>query len=196
MQLTVPIGRKRMADIVIETTRLVLRRIEEGDAAEHYRLLNTPPMMEHLGGQLELHEIEAKHAKAMASFARDGFGFMLVVEKATGELVGNCGMKRVDHPNAPNQGDFEIGWVVRDDRWRRGYAAEAVRAIMEWGFTTHQAPHVVALTADRNEPSWRLMEKLGMQRREDLDFDDPAYPPQDNPTIQYALTRAQWEKTQ
>lgn len=184
-----------MADIVIETDRLVLRRIEEGDAAEHYRVLNTPAMMEHLGGQLELHEIEAKHAKAMASFAREGFGFMLLVEKATGELVGNCGLKRVDHPNARNRDDFEIGWVIRDDRWRRGYAAEAMRAVVEWAFATHQAPHLVALTSQRNEPSWRLMEKLGMQRRRDLDFADPAYPAQDNPTIQYLLTRNQWENT-
>lgn len=183
-----------MADIVIETGRLVLRRIGEGDAAAHFDLLNTPAMMEHLGGPLELHEIEAKHAKAMASFAREGFGFMLVVEKATGELVGHCGLKRVDHAHARNIGDFEIGWLIRDDRWRRGYASEAMRAVMDWAFRTHQAPHLVALTAQRNVPSWRLMEKLGMQRRPDLDFDDPAFPPQDNPTILYSITREQWEQ--
>ena len=185
-----------MADIVIETERLVLRRIEEGDAALQHEVLNTPTVMEHLGGVKELHEIEAKHAKSIAWFARHGFGFMMMIEKETGDLVGHAGMKRVDNQNAPNQGDYEIGWLVREDRWRRGYAMEAMRAVVDWAFTRHDAPHLVALTCARNEPSWRLMEKLGMERRKDLDFDDPSFDPRDNPTIQYAITREQWQEQQ
>lgn len=182
-----------MADIVLETERLVLRRIDEGDAALQYRLLNTPAVMEHLGGVKELHEIEAKHAKSMAWFAQHGFGFMMLIEKRTGELVGHAGVKRVDSERAPNPGDFEIGWLVREDRWRHGYASEAMRAVIEWAFTTLGAPHLVALTSKANVPSWRFMEKLGMRRREDLDFEDPAFPPEENPTIQYSITRAQWD---
>ena len=55
-----------MADIVVETERLVLRTIEDGDAELQDRLLNTPAVMARLGGSKELHEIEAKHAKARA----------------------------------------------------------------------------------------------------------------------------------
>lgn len=188
-----------MPDIVIETERLVLRTIDEGDANLQYDLLNTPAVMEHLGGTKELHEIEAKHAKSQASFAREGFGFMMMIEKAQGgfsggELVGHAGMKRVDNPHAPNQGDHEIGWLVREDRWRHGYADEAMRAVIDWAFTTIGVPHLVALTSDRNVPSWRFMEKLGMERCKDLDFIDPGFDPRDNPTIQYSLTKAQWEK--
>ena len=40
------------------------------------------------------------------------------------------------------------------------------------------------------------MEKLGMERREDLDFSDPSFAPKDNPVIQYSITREQWEATQ
>ena len=185
-----------MADIVLETERLILRKIGEGDAELQYRVLNTPAVMEHLGGPKEMHEIEAKHARTMAWFARDGFGFMMMIEKDTGEMVGHAGLKKVDNPLAPNVGDYEIGWLVREDRWRRGYAGEAMRAVIDWAFTRHDASHLVALTSGSNEPSWRLMEKLGMVRREDLDFSDPDYPPEDNPTIQYALTREQWENTQ
>ena len=182
-----------MPDIVLETDRLVLRTIGEDDAEMQFRLLNTPTVMEHLGGVKELHEIEAKHARTMASFARNGFGFMMMIEKISGELVGHVGLKTVDNPHAANQGDFEIGWLVREDRWRSGYAAEAMHAVIDWAFTRHNAEHLVALTSFANEPSWRFMEKLGMVRREDLDFSDPAFPPQDNPTIQYSLTRKQWE---
>ena len=183
-----------MPDIIIETQRLVLRTIEESDALPFYELLNTSAVMHHLGGPLELHEIEAKLAKAMASFAREGFGFMLMIEKASGELVGHAGMKRVDAPTAPNIGDHEIGWIVREDRWRLGYASEAMLAVIDWAFTRFEAPHLVAITNKTNVPSWRLMEKLGMTRRLDLDFDDPVYPTEANPAIQYAVTREDWEK--
>ena len=182
-----------MADLVLETARLVLRQIEEGDAELQMRLLNTPQVMDHLGGTTELPEIEAKHAKSMASFAREGFGFMMMIEKASGDLVGHCGLKRVDHPLAPNQGDFEIGWLVRQDRWRRGYAGEAIRAVVDWAFTRHGAARIVALTCARNQPSWRLMEKIGMERDRALDFVDPDFPPEDSPTIQYVLTPENWE---
>ena len=185
-----------MTDIIAETDRLILRTIEEGDAARQDRLLNTPAVMARLGGVKELHEIEAKHAKAMAMYAREGFSFLFMVEKASGEMVGHCGIKRVDNPLAPNVGDHEIGWLVREDRWRRGYAEEAMRAILDWAFTRIQAPHVVALTSEANAGSWKLMQKLGMVRREDLDFADPAFPAEDNPTIQYSLTQEQWESSQ
>lgn len=186
-------GLRGVPDITAETPRLILRTIGEADAAEQHRLLNTPAVMAHLGGPKELHEIEAKHAKAMASQAQEGFSFLMMVERGTGELVGHCGIKRVDNALAPNVGDHEIGWLVREDRWRRGLAAEAMRAVLRWAFTRIGAPHVVALTSQANVPSWKLMEKLGMTRRPDLDFEDPAYSPKDNPTIQYSLTRAQWE---
>ena len=182
-----------MPAIIIETERLVLRTIDENDALPFHRHLNTPAVMQHLGGPLELHEIEAKHAKSMASFAQAGFGFMLMIEKTSGELVGHAGMKRVDAPNAPNIGDHEIGWLVREDRWRKGYAREAMRAVINWAFARFDAPHLVAITSKANEPSWRLMEKLGMARRHELDFDDPRYSTTENPAIQYSLSKDQWE---
>ncbi|MEE4201192.1 GNAT family N-acetyltransferase [Erythrobacter sp.] len=182
-----------MGDIVLETERLVLRKVTEGDAALQHRVLNTPAVMQHLGGVKELHEIEAKHAKTLALQARNGFGFMMMIEKASGDLVGHAGMKRVDNEHAPNIGDYEIGWLLREDRWRRGYAYEAMRAVIDWAFGPVGAPHVVALTSEANIGSWKLMEKLGMQRRTDLDFEDPAFPSEDNPVIQYSLTPDQWE---
>ena len=86
-----------MADIVAETERLILRTIDDGDAVEQDRLLNTPTVMARLGGVKELHEIEAKHAKSRALYAQEGFSFLFMIEKATGEMVGHCGIKRVDN---------------------------------------------------------------------------------------------------
>ncbi|MFL0672371.1 MAG: GNAT family N-acetyltransferase [Erythrobacter sp.] len=181
-----------MAEVVLETARLVLRQIGADDLDAHMRLLNTPAVMEHLGGVQPREVIAAKHAAAREGFVREGFGFMLMIERASGEIVGHCGLRRVAHPLAPNPNDHEIGWIVREDRWRRGYAHEAMRAVVDWGFAAVGAPLLVALTCAANTGSWRLMEKLGMERRRDLDFHDPAMPASGNPVIQYAITASRW----
>lgn len=185
-----------MPDIVLETKRLLLRTAAQGDIEAFDTHLNTPEMRKHLGGPQDLHEIERYEAESKASFAKHGYGWMAMVEKATGEFVGQCGLKRVDAKGASIQGGFEIGWMVREDRWRRGYAREAVAALVDWAFTRHQAPHLVALTSHANAPSWHLMEAIGMERRANLDFVDPDYPPEENPTKVYALDRETWEKQQ
>jgi RimJ/RimL family protein N-acetyltransferase len=177
---------------VLVTPRLVLRQIGEDDLDPHMALLNTPAVMQHLGGVQPREVIAAKHAAARAGFAREGFGFMLMIEQASGEIVGHCGLRRVAHPLAPNPADHEIGWIVREDRWRRGYAHEAMRAVVDWGFAAIGAPQLVALTCEANIGSWRLMEKLGMERRRDLDFHDPDAPTSGNPVIQYAITARRW----
>ncbi|MBH1942861.1 GNAT family N-acetyltransferase [Erythrobacter sp. YJ-T3-07] len=182
-----------MAESILETERLRLRRIEPGDAQLQFRLLNTPAVMHHLGGPLSVEAIEQKHSKSMDLHEHEGFSFLFLIERDTDEFVGHCGLKRVDAEGARNPGDFEIGWLIREDRWRRGYAIEAVRAVLRWAFVDHDAPHVVALTSHANEPSWRLMERLGMERREDLDFENPRFPPEDNPTILYSLGREAWD---
>jgi RimJ/RimL family protein N-acetyltransferase len=178
-----------MTQAVLTTERLVLRQIGEGDLDPHMTLLNTPAVMQHLGGVQPRAVIAAKHAASRAGFAAEGYGFMIMEERATGEMVGHCGLRRVAHPLAPNPHDFEIGWLVREDRWRRGYAHEAMRAVVDWGFGSFHAPQIVALTLASNVGSWRLMEKLGMTRREDLDFPDPDG---GETNIQYAITRDQW----
>lgn len=182
-----------MADLVLSTRRLELRTIGEDDLDAHLLHLNSATVMAQLGGPRTRSEIIEKHRIARESFAREGFGFMFGYEKDTGELVAHCGMKRVTNPLAPNVGDYEIGWLVREDRWRMGYAYEAMEGVIDWAFETHRAPYLVALTSQSNIASWKLMEKFGMQRARELDFSDPAFSPQNNPTIQYRLTARDWE---
>ena len=72
---------------ILETERLLLRPIGPGDAELQFRTLNTPTIMGHLGGPLTLEAIAEKHAKSSDLFAREGFSFLFVIERETGELV-------------------------------------------------------------------------------------------------------------
>lgn len=181
-----------VTDIVLTTERLVLRRIREDDLDPHMALLNTPAVMRHLGGAQPRAVIAAKHAASRASFAAEGFGFMIMEERASGEMVGHCGLRRVAHPLAPDPRDHEIGWVVREDRWRRGYAHEAMCAVLDWGFAVHGAPHIIAITVQDNVASWRLMERLGMARRPELDFPETLTKPLVKHNIVFAITDKFW----
>ncbi|MEE9435011.1 MAG: GNAT family N-acetyltransferase [Sphingorhabdus sp.] len=180
-----------MADIIIETERLILRTQAAADFDIYMQHINTPAVRRYLGGVEEAHEAEAAFARSAANQAREGFSFWFAALKETGTLIGICGLKRIDADAAPAEikGDFEIGWILREDCWGKGYASEAAAASLNHAFARLSAPHVTALTSESNAASWRMMEKLGMERRRDLEFDDSAFPPEDNPTIVYRIDR-------
>ncbi|CAN5205355.1 hypothetical protein BH24PSE1_BH24PSE1_09140 [soil metagenome] len=107
-------------------------------------------------------------------------------------MLGFCGLKRVNSPGGEAlHGDFEIGWRLREDSWGQGFAKEAAIASLDLAFGRFGAPHVVALTVKGNESSQGLMKRLGMTRRQDLDFDDPRYP-EINPCIVYRIEAGEW----
>ena len=81
---------------------------------------------------------------------------------------------------------------MRQDSWGQGYATEAARAVLALVFGRFGQPVVASQTSEANRGSWRVMGRLGMERAEALDYDDPAYPPEENPTKVYRLTREAW----
>lgn len=179
-------------DIVTTTERLILRGWREGDRANFVRHLNTPVVMRWLGG-VQDEETATAAFDRIDGFQRDfGYTFWIVERRSDGELLGFCGLKRVNADNTPMTGQHEIGWRLREDGWGQGFAREAATATLDLAFTRFAAPHVVALTVDGNRASWTLMERLGMTRRADLDFDDPRYSGDLNPTIVYRIDREQW----
>jgi RimJ/RimL family protein N-acetyltransferase len=178
--------------IVATTERLVLRDWCEDDADRFYAVMNHEPVMRWLGGVQTPEEWRAAYDR-IVGFTRDfGHTLWIVERKADGELLGFCGLKRVNAPGASCPGDFEIGWRLREDAWGQGYAKEAAIASLDLAFTRFAAPHVVALTVAGNRGSWGLMERLGMTRRPDLDYVDPRFGPELNPTIVYSIAADEW----
>jgi RimJ/RimL family protein N-acetyltransferase len=181
-----------MAEIVAETARLVLRREAPGDLATWFEHMNTPEVTRRIGGV----QSPAKVAEAFAKMAAvdPPLTFLFVELKRDGTLLGKCGLAPIETAAAPAElrGQVQIGWTLRADHWGRGYAREAAEAMIALAFGPAGLPTVFAQTSDSNGPSWRLMERLGMRRFAELDYPDPDYPAEDNPTIVYRLDIADW----
>ena len=181
-----------MAETIAETERLLLRNWDAADLNEFMRHTNTEAVMRWLGGVWPREKHEAAFGR-IKTYERDyGHTFWIVERKADGALLGFCGLKRVNNQGAPNPGDFEVGWRLREDAWGQGYAKEAAIASLDLAFHQFGAPYVVALTVRQNEASQGLMKRLGMTRRQDLDFDDPRFGPEMNPTIVYRIEKSEW----
>ena len=181
-----------MTLVVAETDRIRLRDWGDGDADSFYAIMNTPPVMRHLGGVQDPADWEAA-ASRIQGFQQDfGHTFWLVERKVDGQLLGFCGLKRVNAPGTDLTGQFEIGWRLRESAWGQGYAKEAAIASLDLAFGRFAAPHVIALTVPMNVESQGLMKRLGMTRREDLDFVDPRFGPELNPSIVYRIEAADW----
>lgn len=184
-----------MAEAIAETGRLILRTWNREDGAEFVRHLNTPAVMRWLGGvQDDDHYADA--FERLDGYQRDfGHTFWVVERRQDSALLGFCGLKRVNAPGAGSiGGDFEIGWRLREDTWGQGFAKEAAIASLDLAFDRFAAPHVIALTVPGNAASAGLMKRLGMGRREELDFIDTRYahPGELNPTIVFSIHAADW----
>lgn len=183
-----------MSKVVVETDRLILREWGESDSDRFYAVMNTPVVMRWLGGMQDRAAWDAAAARLLG-YQRDfGFTFWLVERKSDGELLGFCGLKRANAPGAIFQGEVEIGWRLREDAHGQGYAKEAAVASLDLAFGRFHAPHVVAVTALGNLPSQGLMKRLGMTRREDLDFIDERFPAgsEVNPQMVYRIDAGDW----
>lgn len=181
-----------MGDFRHETARLVLRDWREDDWAEFWRVTNTPSVMRWLGGVLDEAGKAASRVR-LESYQRDhGHTFWVVERREDGALLGFCGLKRSNEPGGP-QGMMEVGWRLREDAHGQGYAREAATASLDLAFTRFGADEVIALTVQGNAPSWGLMLRLGMERREDLDFASPDFDPENPVIIAYSIARETWK---
>jgi RimJ/RimL family protein N-acetyltransferase len=103
---------------------------------------------------------------------RHGFCLWAVEHKETGALIGSIGFNVPDYP-LPFSPCVEVGWNLAVDHWGRGYAQEGARAALPLGFESLNVAEIVAFAAAINHRSRRVMQKIGMVRDADGDFDHP-----------------------
>jgi RimJ/RimL family protein N-acetyltransferase len=182
-----------MSEVLAETARLRLRDWTAEDEQRFYQIMNTPAVMEHLGGVQTPDEWHAAFTR-ITGFSRDfGHTFWIVEDRETRDILGFCGLKRVNSPGAGDlAGTPEIGWRLRESAWGTGIAKEAALASLDLAFGRFAYDRVIAMTIPPNRDSWGLMERLGMSRRDDLDFNDERFGPEVNPQIIYEMNAEEW----
>lgn len=180
-------------DTVIETDRLTLRKWRDADRAAMHAMGRDPEVMRWLGELQSREESDAGIDRCIACGEQHGHCFWVLERKEDGAFLGFCGIKRVkDDGIEPDPGTPEIGWRLRRDAWGHGYAKEAAIASLDYAFDRLGVDFVTAFTVPGNTASWGLMERLGMTRREVLDYWNPDWSPQLGKGIVYRITPDEW----
>ena len=156
----------------IETDRLILRPWEPRDLDAFAALNADPEVMRFFPAPFTRAESAAYMERALARFVEVKMSFLAAEEAASGDLVGVVGMAPVK-PEMPSAPSVEIGWRLARAHWGKGYASEAARGWLAYGFGTLALPEIVAFTYRGNAPSRRVMERLGMSRDPADDFEHP-----------------------
>lgn len=160
----------------LATARLTLRPWQPSDREGLWRMQSDPRAMEFLMPVLDRTASDAVADRAEAHFARHGFGLWVVEAPGVTDFAGYCGLVHVPYAEHFTPA-VEIGWRFDPAFWGRGYATEAARAALDFGFATLGLEEIVAITVPANLRSRAVMERLGMVRDEGGDFDLPSTPP-------------------
>lgn len=142
--------------MLIETDRLLLRRIRRDDLDELVAIHAEPEVTRFWGPCDRLKVIEWMRLD-QREWRERGHGRLAIVERATGRFLGRTGLKYFAQFR-----ETEIGWLLRPDVWGHGFATEAARACVGWGFGNLDLPYVTAMIGPDNLRSIRVAERLGM----------------------------------
>ncbi len=162
----------RMEAPSLRTERLVLRPWRRSDLAPFAAMNADPRVMEFYPQTLTWQESDAMAGRIQAHLDEVGFGLWAVEAPGTADFVGFVGLS-VPRWEAAFTPCVEVGWRLGAEHWGRGYAIEAARAAVTHGFEGVGLKEIVSFTVPMNLRSRSVMERLGMTRRAEDDFDHP-----------------------
>jgi RimJ/RimL family protein N-acetyltransferase len=159
----------------LTTPRLLLRPWRDEDLEPFARLNADERATQHLLHRLNREQSDAMVARIGAHFEREGFGLWAVEAPGVAPFIGAVGLM-VPGFSAAFTPCVEIGWRLAPEFWGRGFASEAARAALTFGFETARLNEVVSFTVPANTRSQAVMQRLGMMRSPVDDFDHPLVP--------------------
>jgi RimJ/RimL family protein N-acetyltransferase len=161
----------------LETPRLILRPWQESDREPFAALNADPAVMRYFVAPMTRQECDEAIDRYLLKIATEGFGFLAVELRATGEFAGLIGIQTIrDQISTLPPGTVEIGWRLTQRMQGQGLTTEGAKAVLDFAFTQLHLPQVIAFTIPINAPSRRVMEKLGMTERPELSFLHPRIP--------------------
>ncbi len=146
-----------------ETERLLLRplRVQDVDA---FVALHTDERVNRFVGAYSHQQALERLVLIERQWVDRGHGLCAVELKSTGEFIGRCGLNFWEAFD-----EVELGWTLKAEAWGHGYATEAARACVDWGFATLDVDYFTAMIKPGNTASVRVAERLGFSPlREDV----------------------------
>lgn len=146
----------------LETERLVLRGFTLEDFEAHARCMADPDVARYLTGEPMSRADAWRHlATMLGHWALRGYGYWAVTRKSDGAFVGRTGLQ-----NPEGWPGLEVGWTFAKEHWGQGYATEAGRAAMRYGFLTLNTDRLISVIDPRNAASQAVATRLGETRGE------------------------------
>ena len=140
----------------IETERLILRLPRRDDFDAYAEMMADEDTARWIGGHMTRTTAWRKFLQMPGAWAMQGFAMFSLVEKASGEWIGQAG------PWMPEGWPgTEVGWAFRRSAWGKGYAREAAIASIDWAFDNLGWTDVIHSINAENQPSQELAKRLG-----------------------------------
>ncbi|MGD9584999.1 MAG: GNAT family N-acetyltransferase [Lysobacterales bacterium] len=173
-------------DLTLETDRLLLRPPNAGDFDRYAEMLADPEAARYIGGVAPRAVAWRKFLALPGAWVIQGFAMFSVIERASGEWVGQCGPWRPE--GWPGN---EIGWALRRPFWGRGYAFEAAQAALDFAFERLAWSEVIHCIHPDNLASQRLAERLGSAPLGPVRLPEPY---SESPSLHWGQSRQQWRQ--
>ena len=169
--------------MILETERLFLREMKESDFDALYEVLADADSMQHYPYTFDESRVRKWIQRNIERYRIFGFGLWAVCLKETGEMIGDCGltMQLIDGEIKP-----EIGYHIRSDKQRNGYAKEAAIAVRDWTFNNTPFQIVYSYMKYTNEPSVKTAISYGCKQVDEYKDDENEI------TKVFAISRDQW----
>ena len=179
-----------------ETERLIIRNWEDRDRDLFHEINSDDTVMAFFPMRRSRAESDELFDMIRAMIADTGYGFPAVELKDNGEAIGFTGLNKVYSADIKPDGTPELGWRMAAQYWGKGYATEAARAMIALAFDERGHDQLVSFAVADNHRSTAVMERLGMKRDLEGDFDHPSIPdshPHLKRHVLYRLYKADWQ---
>ena len=149
----------------LEAERLILRPLEVADAAALSKLWTDSDVTLYMGGPRNYEEIYAEFIKDARNESPPKFDLWPVIEKATGQLIGHCGLidKEVE-----GKVEIELVYVFAKRAWGKGYATEIAKAIADYAFNQFGLNRIISLINPQNVASENVAKKISMKFEKEI----------------------------
>ncbi|BAP32904.1 ribosomal-protein-alanine acetyltransferase [Chryseobacterium sp. StRB126] len=150
--------------MILETERLILRKLEERDDERMFLMDSDPEVMKYLEPPVKNKEESKKVIRMIQKqYEENGVGRLAVIEKESGLLIGWCGLKRLKEPINGYVETLDLGYRFIPAFWGKGYAWEAANATLDYGFKELKANIIYAYADSANAGSNYILAKLGFE---------------------------------